>query len=33
MQRVIAEAGFQPQLRSQDYQFINLPPVVEKYMV
>ena len=32
MQRTIAEAGFQPQLRTQDYRFIGLPPVVEKYM-
>ena len=31
MQRTIAEAGFQPQLRTQAYQFIDLPPVVEKY--
>jgi len=33
MQRTIADAGFEPQLRSQDYNFIDLPPVVEKYSV
>ena len=33
MQRTIAEAGFNPQLRTQDYNFIDLPPVVEKYIV
>jgi cyclic dehypoxanthinyl futalosine synthase len=33
MQRTIVEAGFQPQLRSQDYTFIDLPIVVEKYNV
>ena len=32
MQRTITEAGFQPQLRSQDYKFIDLPDVVEKYI-
>ena len=31
MQRVITEAGFTPQLRTQDYTFIELPAVVEKY--
>ena len=31
MQRTIIEAGFQPQLRTQDYKFIDLPPVVKKY--
>ena len=31
MQRTIADAGFNPQLRTQDYKFIDLPPVVEKY--
>ena len=33
MQRTINEAGFQPQLRTQDYKFIDLPPVVKKYIV
>ena len=33
MQRTISQAGFQPQLRTQDYKFIDLPPVVEKYAV
>jgi len=32
MQRTIAEAGFNPQLRAQDYKFIDLPSVVEKYI-
>jgi cyclic dehypoxanthinyl futalosine synthase len=32
MQRTITEADFKPQLRTQDYQFIDLPPVVEKYI-
>jgi len=32
MQRTITEAGFQPQLRSQDYKLIDLPAVVEKYI-
>jgi cyclic dehypoxanthinyl futalosine synthase len=31
MQRTITEAGFKPQLRTQDYKFIELPTVVEKY--
>ena len=31
MQKTIADAGFIPQLRTQDYQFIDLPHVVEKY--
>jgi cyclic dehypoxanthinyl futalosine synthase len=31
MQRTIKEAGFEPQLRTQDYRFIDLPDVVEKY--
>lgn len=31
MQRTIAQAGFEPQLRTQDYKWIDLPPVVEKY--
>lgn len=31
MQQTISEAGFEPQLRSQNYQYIDLPPVVEKY--
>jgi len=33
MQRTITDAGFQPQLRSQDYKYIDLPPVVEKYEI
>ena len=33
MQRTISEAGFHPQLRTQDYKFIDLPPVVEEYAV
>ena len=33
LQRIIAEAGFQPQLRTQNYTFIDLPPVVKKYIV
>lgn len=33
MQRTIDEAGFQPQLRTQDYKYIDLPPVVKKYIV
>jgi cyclic dehypoxanthinyl futalosine synthase len=32
MQRTIAEAGFQPRLRTQDYQLIDLPPMVESYI-
>ena len=32
MQRTIAEAGFQPQLRTQDYSFIDLPKAVEKFI-
>jgi cyclic dehypoxanthinyl futalosine synthase len=32
MQRTITEAGFKPQLRTQDYKFIDLPPMVEKYI-
>jgi len=32
MQCVINEAGFQPQLRTQDYKFIDLPAIVEKYV-
>jgi len=32
MQRTIAEAGFQPQLRTQDYRFIDLPKAVEKFI-
>ena len=31
MQKTIIEAGFMPQLRTQDYKFIDLPHVVEKY--
>ena len=31
MQRTIKEAGFEPQLCTQDYRFIDLPDVVEKY--
>ena len=30
MQRTIDQAGFRPQLRTQDYKYIDLPPVVEK---
>ncbi len=33
MQRTITEAGFQPQLRSQDYKFIDMPAVVEKFTI
>ena len=33
MQQTIVQAGFQPQLRTQDYKFIDLPSVVEKYVV
>ena len=33
MQRTISEGGFEPQLRTQDYQLIDLPPIVEKYSV
>lgn len=33
MQRTISDAGFHPQLRTQDYKFIDLPPVVEEYAV
>lgn len=33
MQRTINEAGFNPQLRTQDYKFIDLSPVIKKYIV
>jgi len=33
MQRTISEGGFNPHLRTQDYQLIDLPPIVEKYNV
>jgi len=33
MQQTITEAGFEPQLRTQDYKFIDLPSVVKKYNV
>jgi cyclic dehypoxanthinyl futalosine synthase len=33
MKRSFAEAGFQPHLRTQNYPFIDFPPVVEKFIV
>jgi cyclic dehypoxanthinyl futalosine synthase len=33
MQRTIDQAGFRPQLRTQDYKYIDLPQVVEKYIL